>query len=83
VIEGGWDFSLTFSTIPVAVRAAMARGGETAGQPPGNVPLAADPVGGITLFEALEKQLGLKLEVQKRSMPVIVIDHIEQKPTEN
>jgi hypothetical protein len=33
--------------------------------------------------EAVEKQLGLKLEKQKRSMPVIVIDHIEQKPTEN
>jgi len=25
----------------------------------------------------------LKLEKQKRPMPVIVIDHIEQKPAEN
>jgi uncharacterized protein (TIGR03435 family) len=31
----------------------------------------------------VEKQLGLKLEMQKRSMPVIVIDHLEQKPTDN
>jgi uncharacterized protein (TIGR03435 family) len=31
----------------------------------------------------VEKQLGLKLEKQQRSMPVIVIDHIEQKPTDN
>jgi uncharacterized protein (TIGR03435 family) len=47
------------------------------------VPTASDPTGGYTLFEAIEKQLGLKLEKQKRSLPVIVIDHLEQKPTEN
>jgi len=35
------------------------------------------------LFEAVEKQLGLKLESQKHPMPVIVIDHAEQKPTDN
>jgi len=44
---------------------------------------APDPSGVLTIFEAVEKQLGLKLEKQKRTMPVIVIDHIEQKPTEN
>jgi uncharacterized protein (TIGR03435 family) len=82
-IEGGWDFSLTFSTMPATFRATMMRGAETAGQPEGNMPMAADPVGSLTIFEAVDKQLGLKLEMQKRSMPVIVIDHIEQKPTEN
>jgi uncharacterized protein (TIGR03435 family) len=35
------------------------------------------------MAQALEKQLGLKLELQKRPMPVLVIDHVEQKPTEN
>ena len=29
------------------------------------------------------KQLGLKSEAQKRSYPVFVIDHIEEKPTDN
>jgi len=47
------------------------------------VPEASEPSGGFTIFEAVEKQLGLKLEMQKRPMPVIVIDHIEQKPTDN
>ena len=44
---------------------------------------ALDPDGAVTLFAALEHQLGLKLE--KRSVPaaVVVIDHIEQRPTEN
>jgi uncharacterized protein (TIGR03435 family) len=83
-IKGGFDFSLTFSPLAAALRRVAERSGGSAGQVPGDVQMAADPVsGGITLFEALEKQLGLKLEMQKRPMPVIVIDHIEQKPTEN
>jgi uncharacterized protein (TIGR03435 family) len=35
------------------------------------------------LFEAVKKQLGLKLEVQRRPMPGFVIDRIDQKPTGN
>jgi uncharacterized protein (TIGR03435 family) len=34
--------------------------------------------GGLTIFEAIEKQLGLKLETRKVPMPVMVIDHIEK-----
>jgi uncharacterized protein (TIGR03435 family) len=37
----------------------------------------------VSLFEAVDKQLGLKLVEQKRPVPVLVIDHIEQTPTEN
>jgi uncharacterized protein (TIGR03435 family) len=44
---------------------------------------APDPNGAISLCEALEKQLGLKLETQKSPMPVLVVDHVEQKPTDN
>ena len=39
--------------------------------------------GGISLFDAMEKQIGIKMEIQKRPMPVLVIDHIDQKPTDN
>jgi len=78
-IEGGWDFTLTWIG---AMRLAAGRGGD-AGQAAGDAPAASDPTGGYTIFEAIEKQLGLKLEAQKRPMPVIVIDHIEQTPTEN
>jgi uncharacterized protein (TIGR03435 family) len=37
----------------------------------------------MTIIEALDKQLGLKLETQKRPATVTVIDHVEQTPTDN
>ena len=80
-IEGGWDFTLTYS---MAMMMMGGRGGFGMDAGPGaGVVSASDPTGGITIFQALEKQLGLKLEMQKRPMPVYVIDHIEQKPTDN
>ncbi len=78
-LEGGWDFTLSFSPFPPQMMSGPARGGD-AGQ---SVPAAADPVVGYTIFESIEKQLGLKLESQKRMLPVIVFDHLEQKPTDN
>ena len=91
-IEGSWDFSLTFSNRPQMMmmarpgpgRGEVAGGGGGGGAPaPDVVPEAADPAGALTIFEALEKQVGLKLEKQKRPMRVFVIDHMEQNPTEN
>jgi uncharacterized protein (TIGR03435 family) len=38
--------------------------------------------GAISLPEALDRQLGLKLELQKRPMAVLVFDHIAEKPIE-
>jgi uncharacterized protein (TIGR03435 family) len=85
-LEGGWDFTLTFSQnfafMNAAYVNAAGRSVDT-GQAGAGAPAASDPSGGYTLFEAVEKQLGLKLETQKRPMPVIAIDHLEQKPTEN
>jgi uncharacterized protein (TIGR03435 family) len=68
-LTGSYDFTFSFS----GVNAFQARDA-------GN---SNDPNGAISLFEAVEKQLGLKLEVQKHPMPVLVVDHIEQKPTDN
>ena len=46
-------------------------------------PPSEDPIGGYTMFEALKKELGLSLQKTKRPQPVVVIDHIERKPTED
>jgi uncharacterized protein (TIGR03435 family) len=78
-LEGAWDFSFTYSPINPTQLAGL-RGAPPAGA---TDPGASDPVGGTTLLDAVEKQLGLKLEMQKRSYPVLVIDHMEEKPTEN
>lgn len=43
----------------------------------------ADPNGALSLSEAINRQLGLKLELEKRPAPVLVIDHVEQKPVDN
>jgi uncharacterized protein (TIGR03435 family) len=67
-IEGSWDFTFSYRVVPPRNAA------------PGE---AADPAGGVSLFDAIEQQLGLKLEGAKRSMPVFVIDKIEETPTEN
>ena len=77
-MEGGFDFTLGWTG---KQRMALARAGDS-GQP-GGASLASDPNGGVTVFEAVEKQLGLKLEERKHPMPVLIIDHVEQKPTEN
>jgi uncharacterized protein (TIGR03435 family) len=37
----------------------------------------------MTLADAMEKQIGIKLVTAKRPAPVLVIDRIQQKPTEN
>lgn len=79
-LDGAWDFTFAFSNPLVA---AQGGGGRSGDQDSPGAPMPADPNGAITLFDALEKQLGLKLETQKRPMPVLVIDHIEPKPTDN
>jgi hypothetical protein len=38
---------------------------------------------GISIFDAVDKQLGLKLEAQKISIPVIVVESANEKPTDN
>jgi uncharacterized protein (TIGR03435 family) len=81
-LEGGWDFTFTFSQL-ASLPGGVGRGGGEPNPAGADVPVAADPTGGYSVFEAIEKQLGLKLESQKRPMPVIVIDHIENKPTDN
>jgi uncharacterized protein (TIGR03435 family) len=81
-IDGTWDFKLTFNpllsaNLPIAVRPP-----ET-GQQGNQVPTASDPTDGVSIFDAVEKQLGLKLVKQKRPAIVFVVDHIEQTPSEN
>lgn len=74
-LEGGWDF--TFSFNPAAQM--MAQFAERAGR--------SDRGGGSERrtddLQCYRKQLGLKLEAEKKPVPVIVIDKLNQKPTDS
>ncbi len=76
-IKGSWDFTLSFSSADL-VKGSAAGGGDASASG-----AASEPNGALSFFDAVNKQLGLKLEKEKRPVPVLVIDHIEEKPTEN
>jgi uncharacterized protein (TIGR03435 family) len=73
-LTGRWDLMLSFT--PTGDRRNPAgtlfgAGGD------------GDPNGAISVFDAINKQLGLRLVKGKRKLPVLVIDHIEEKPSDN
>src|SRR5580692_6555691 len=47
------------------------------------VALVAKGADGISIFDAVDKQLGLKLELKDVPMPVLVIESVNRKPTAN
>jgi uncharacterized protein (TIGR03435 family) len=68
-IPGGWDFAVSW-TGKGMLNAARNRTGEDGA--------AADPSGGMTVFESVDRQMGLRLEGGKKDpLPVLVIDHAE------
>jgi uncharacterized protein (TIGR03435 family) len=78
-LKDAYDFTLSFSSA-----------GQLRNLPPPppsanpNDPSSiSDPSGGLSLPDAMAKQLGVKLIKEKRPSPVLVIDHIEEHPTEN
>ena len=86
-LDGAWDFVVECNPLGVLLQqlsaqqsALGARGDATANN---DVPELAGPAGPTNLAEAIEKQIGLKLETHKRPAPVLVIDHMEDTPTDN
>jgi uncharacterized protein (TIGR03435 family) len=74
-LDGGWNFLMGWTP-----KAQLRQAQPSDPNPqPGQMAPAASP-GGITAFEAVERELGLKLVKQKRTVPVIVIDHVEENP---
>lgn len=77
-LSGAWDFNVTYDALAgLRVRFPQFTGMQSQDGQPG------DPIGGYPFPDALEKQLGLKLEVHKAPQQVFVIDHMEEWPTEN
>lgn len=70
-LSGGWDFFIGWTPKQLMQPAQGAAAGADAP--------AADP-NGITVFDAVQRELGLKLVKQRRSVPVVVVDHVDDKP---
>jgi uncharacterized protein (TIGR03435 family) len=71
-LKGKYDFTIYWLTRSIS----HSNSADPNGSP---TPEADSP--GPTLFEAIQQQLGLKLERNKGPVPVLVIDHVEKKPT--
>ncbi|HXE06411.1 MAG TPA: TIGR03435 family protein [Acidobacteriaceae bacterium] len=71
-LEGAYDFTLSFTGAGKLKNPVAKAEGDA----------AADPGGGMSFFDAVQRELGLKLQPVRRPVSVLVIDHAE-KPTEN
>lgn len=77
-LAGAFDFRLDWT--PAGF---MNIGGPGQNTPSGSAQPVTPATAGVTLPDALEGELGLRLSRAKRRMPVLVFDHIERVPTEN
>jgi uncharacterized protein (TIGR03435 family) len=71
-LTGRYDLTLKYAPEYLALQSPTAAASE--GQP---TPAKSDP-NGVSIFTALQDQLGLKLESGKGPIEIIVIDHIEK-----
>jgi uncharacterized protein (TIGR03435 family) len=80
-LKGSYDFTLSFSSADKIL--PNTGGANTGGAANSSETNSSDPNGALSIFDALSRQLGLKLEKTKRPYPVLVIDHMEETPTAN
>ena len=79
-LKGGYDFVVAWAP---RNRVLGTRPGESAITDNSPVPVASDRPVALTLYEAVSRQLGLKLATQKHPMQVVVIERMERTPTAN
>ncbi len=79
-LKDAYDFTLSFSG---AGQLRSTPPPSSTSTDPNAATTASDPSGGLSLSDAMARQLGVKLIKEKRPSPVLVIDHIEEKPTDN
>ncbi len=65
-LDGAWDFTINYSPQNVFQTPGAGCGAD----------VASTPTGALSIFEAIDRQLGLRLRQEKRVLPVMVIDRI-------
>jgi len=83
-LQGQYDFTLGWSPRGLVDRAAGRGSAADGGPPPAGADTSAEPgSNGITMFEAIGKDLGLKLESTKHVIPIVVVDKVNRTATFN
>ena len=80
-IEGAFNFDLRWSR--EVLSADRPNGERPNGDRPGAERSSAEPAPAPSLFDALQQTLGVRLQAQKVSVDVVVVDHAERVPTGN
>ena len=81
-LKGVYEIDLHWGQAPLYGQLAAAQA--NAAIPPTGPPAASDAgPGGPTIQQALRAQLGLKLELKKGPVEMLVIDRVDRVPTEN
>jgi uncharacterized protein (TIGR03435 family) len=73
-LSGAWEFTLDWTSARLYDAATSGSDGTSNAPPATSV---------VSFFQALEDQLGLRLESKKIPTPILVIDHADRVPTEN
>ena len=76
-LKGGWDFTLSWSS------GDLMPGIEGQSSPTSQTGTASDPNGALSFYDAVSKELGLKLVKEKRPEQVLFFDHIDEQATPN
>jgi uncharacterized protein (TIGR03435 family) len=79
-LKGKYDITLTCSADSLGMTPMRAG---AASPPDGAASPALDLEPAPTLFEAVQQQLGLKLEQRKGPVDILIVDHVEKTPVEN
>ena len=78
-LTDSYDFTLSYTTgsrLRVQEAAAQAAAGKSGDA-------ATEPVQGLGIEDAVRKELGVRLEKQPLPLPFLILDHVDQTPTEN
>ncbi|CAN5518295.1 hypothetical protein BH10ACI4_BH10ACI4_01360 [soil metagenome] len=79
-LKGSYDLTLAWSSASLTILKPPPSASEQQNSSQQGV---SDPNGAVTLYEAMDKQLGIKMVKEKRPVPVLIVDHIEETPTAN
>jgi uncharacterized protein (TIGR03435 family) len=78
-LTDGYDFSVSYTT-GSRLRVQEAAAQKAAAQAADAI---AGPVEGLGIDDAIRKELGVRLEMQPLPLPFLILDHIDQTPTDN